>query len=78
MGGAGIQSGQLIAGKSVSAVLTGNVGPNVYQTLQAAGITIVTGVGGLGRDAIESYKNGKLTSTGAPTVPEHFGTKGSK
>ena len=29
MGGAGIQSGQLVASKDVKAVLTGNCGPNV-------------------------------------------------
>ena len=37
-GGAGIASGQVIAGKGVRAVLTGNCGPNAYQVLSAAGI----------------------------------------
>ena len=35
-GGAGIATAQLIAGKGVEAVLTGNCGPNAYQVLSAA------------------------------------------
>ncbi|MBN2483968.1 MAG: NifB/NifX family molybdenum-iron cluster-binding protein [Candidatus Omnitrophica bacterium] len=72
-GGAGIQSGQLIAEKGVKSVLTGNVGPNAYQTLNAAGVSIITGVSGKVREVIEKYKNGKFQSTDGPSVDSHFG-----
>ncbi len=74
MGGAGIQSGQFISEKEIKAVLTGNVGPNAYQTLNAAGVLVITGVSGRVRDAIQKYKNGEFKSTDGPSVGSKFGT----
>ena len=73
MGGAGIQSGQLVAGKQVKAVITGNVGPNAFQTLRAAGIDVITGVSGGVKEAIEKYKKGELKPTQSPSVNSKFG-----
>lgn len=72
-GGAGIQSAQLVAGKNIKAVLTGNCGPNAFSTLQAAGIEIITGVAGTVKDAIEQYKQGQLQATTKPTVEAKSG-----
>ena len=76
-GGAGIQAAQFVANKGVEVVLTGNAGPNAYNTLQAAGISVITGVSGKVRQAVDGYKNGKLQPPASgPTVGSHFGTGG--
>jgi predicted Fe-Mo cluster-binding NifX family protein len=73
MSGAGIQASQTIAGKGVKVIITGNVGPNAFQALSAAGVKIVTGAFGTVREVVEKYKRGELGEAGAPTVRGHFG-----
>ncbi|RLI45624.1 dinitrogenase iron-molybdenum cofactor biosynthesis protein [Candidatus Bathyarchaeota archaeon] len=73
MGGAGIQAAQTIASKGANVVLTGNVGPNAFQALFAAGIKVVTGAFGTVREIIEKYKRGELKETSTPTVRGHYG-----
>ena len=76
MGGAGVQSGQLVAGKNVKAVLTGNIGPNAFQTLQAAGIEVIAGVSGSVKEAVEKYNKGELKPNQGPSVNSKFGMPG--
>ncbi|MCK4784924.1 MAG: NifB/NifX family molybdenum-iron cluster-binding protein [Desulfobacteraceae bacterium] len=72
-GGVGVSAAQMIAGKGVEAVITGNCGPNAHQALSAAGIKVITGVTGNIRDAIEDYKSGKLQANSQPNVSAHSG-----
>jgi len=72
-GGAGISTGQVIAGKGVEIILTGNCGPNAYQVLSSAGIKVITGVSGKVKDAIEEYKLGTYSAAQQPNVAAHYG-----
>ncbi len=73
MGGAGIQSGQFVAIKQAKAVITGNVGPNAFQALQAANVDVIIGVSGTVEEAIEKYKKGDLKPAEGPSVNSKFG-----
>ena len=72
-GGAGIQAGQLISEKNVEIVLTGNVGPNAFQVLNAAGIKIITGITGNIEEALIKYNKGELKEIDKATVNSHYG-----
>jgi len=74
MGGAGIQSAQLVANKGAEFVLTGSCGPNAFQTLSAAGVKVITGMVGTVKEAISRFKSGQFQPTQAPDVGAHFGT----
>ena len=73
MGGAGIVAAQLIARKGAEVILTGNVGPNAFDTLRAAGIRVVTGVEGTVEEAVKGYRDSKYSVTREPTVDGHHG-----
>jgi len=73
MSGAGIQAAQTVAGKGAEVLITGNVGPNAFQALSAAGIRVVLGAFGNVREAIKKYKSGELKVTNSPNVRGHFG-----
>jgi predicted Fe-Mo cluster-binding NifX family protein len=60
--GAGIAAAQAVAQKGVEAIITGSFGPNAFNVLSQVGVKMVTGAGGSVRQAVESFKNGTLTS----------------
>ena len=77
MGGAGPQAAKTVADKEAKVLLTGNVGPNAYQALNAGGIEAFTGISGTVKEAVEKYKKGELKKTDGPDVGSHFGMKGA-
>ena len=76
--GAGIQAAQIVKDHGVSTVITGNIGPNAFQALSAAGIKLITGASGTVREVVEKYKKGELKATDTPTVGGHFGMGGGR
>jgi predicted Fe-Mo cluster-binding NifX family protein len=74
-GGAGIQAAQTVANAGVEAVVTGNMGPNAFQTLSAAGIMVFIGANGTVKESIEKYKKGELKKIESASVGSHFGMK---
>ena len=76
-GGAGIQSAQLMAERGIKHVLTGNCGPNAYQTLSAAGIGVIIGCSGKISDVIAQFKAGQLNAAEEPNVASKSGLAGT-
>jgi len=70
--GAGIQTGQNIANLGVEAVITGNVGPNAFKTLNAARIRIFLGEKQTIQEAIDSFKAGELEEVDQANVEGHW------
>jgi predicted Fe-Mo cluster-binding NifX family protein len=70
--GAGIQTGQNIANLGVGAVITGNVGPNAFKTLNAAKVKIFLAEKQTVKDAIDSFKSGRLKEIEQANVEGHW------
>jgi predicted Fe-Mo cluster-binding NifX family protein len=70
--GAGIQAGRNVVDLGVEAVITGNVGPKAFSTLQAGGVKIYIGAAGSVADAIEKFKAGELECVGKANVEGHW------
>jgi len=68
--GAGIQAAQVVASLGAQVVITGNVGPNAFSSLQSLGIKIYVGAGGISvKDAIMRYLSGSLSPASGPGSP---------
>lgn len=72
--GAGIAATQQLVDLGCQVLITGNVGPNAFYALQAAGIKVFTGAFGkkVG-EALMDYREGKLSQAQAPTGRFGFG-----
>ncbi len=68
--GAGIQAAELLSRHGVTIVLTGYVGPKAFQALSAAGIRIGQNLEDCSvREAVQRYREGRVTLAGAPNRP---------
>jgi predicted Fe-Mo cluster-binding NifX family protein len=72
--GAGIQAAQNISNLGVDVVLTGNVGPNAFRTLNAASIKIFVVDKGVEtpEEAIAEWKAGRLQEVSEATIEGHW------
>jgi predicted Fe-Mo cluster-binding NifX family protein len=75
-GGAGIQAAQFVVNLGAEAVLSGNLGPNAFNVLQAAGVPGYLISEGTVRQAVEAYKEGQLQPMGGANVAAHAGMGG--
>lgn len=70
--GAGIQAGMNVAETGAKAVITGHVGPKAYKTLNAGQIDIYLKEGGTVAEAIEDFRNGRLSKAAEADKPGHW------
>ena len=72
-GGAGIQAAQFVVGQGAQAVLTGNVGPNAMNVLQAANVAVYLAGQATVQEAVEAFQQDTLTQTRGASVADHTG-----
>ncbi len=70
--GAGIQAGETAARLGVEAVVTGNVGPKAFRTLNAAGIAVYLCGSTTVSDAVRQFKAGELQQVSSANVEGHW------
>lgn len=77
-GGAGIQAAQFVVNRGAQAVLTGNLGPNALEVLQAAGVSGYLVAEGTVGQAVAAYQAGRLALLGEASVGAHAGMGGGR
>lgn len=75
-GGAGIHAAQFVVNQGAQAVITGNLGPNAFDVLQAAGVAGYLVSEGTVRQAIKAFSAGQLEPMGGANVAAHAGIRG--
>ena len=70
--GAGIQTGQNMANLGVEAVITGNVGPNAFRTLNAAKIKVFLAGQQTVEQAVAAFREGQLQEVEQANVEGHW------
>ena len=70
--GAGIQAATMVHDKGAEIVMTGFCGPKAFQTLQAAGIKVVSDVRGTVAEALERLKSGTVEYLETANAEAHW------
>ena len=70
--GAGIQTGRNIANLAVEAVITGNVGPNAFRTLNAANVKVFLTTARTVQEAVDLFNAGELKELDQANVEGHW------
>ncbi len=70
--GAGIQAGRTVVELGAAAVITGNVGPKAFTTLQAGNVQVYPGASGTVKEAVEKSKAGQLQGADKANVEGHW------
>ncbi len=70
--GAGIQAAGMVCDKGIHALLTGYCGPKAFAVLEAAGVKVANDFNGTVRQAVEDFKNGKVTYADQPNADGHW------
>lgn len=70
--GAGILAAETVARLGASALLTGHCGPKAFRALEAAGVEVLTGARGTVADAVDLYREGRLSRATTADVGGHW------
>ncbi|KYC49366.1 MAG: Dinitrogenase iron-molybdenum cofactor [Candidatus Methanofastidiosum methylothiophilum] len=71
--GAGIEAAKNLVKKGVKAIISGNIGPNAFQILQAEGIEVVPEFKGTADEAVRFFKEGNYSKAAHHNVNAHSG-----
>ena len=69
---AGMQAAGALIGLGAAAVITGNIGPKAFGTLQAAKVSVYTVTSGSVGEAVEKFKAGQLRPLLNANAEEHW------
>ena len=71
--GAGIEAAKNLVNKGIKAIISGNIGPNAFQILQAEGIEVVPEFKGTADEAVKFFKEGNYSKASSHNVNAHSG-----
>ena len=70
--GAGIQAATMVYDRGAEVLMTGYCGPKAFQTLQAAGVKVISDVTGTVAEALERLKSGAVEYLETANAEAHW------